>query len=380
MLTTETNTASYVGNGVAVNFILPVRVNEASHLDVRLYDSVTGIWTPLSTSEYTASGFDTDTGVTVTYPLIGSPISSSVTIVLDRVLPLTQNLAFGAHSQWSAESIEDQFDLVTMMLQQLHTNIDRSIYGPEANDIASAAIAAAGLFVAKAGSMMTGELILKAGTSGSPSLRLQTGIAPAAPVTGQIWSVGTSIKAYLGATYTVVMLEQANVWGAGLKQSFTHSGVTAGARLVPAANDPSALVDGDLWYTSVTSRYRVRVAGVSADMGIPGVTAETLGQIASFNDQAGAYQFSLLDAGMVVKSTGAGAQTFTIPANATIAFPVKTYITIMQYGTGQITITPAGGVTLRSAGSKTKTVAQYSCATLLKIATNEWVLFGDLTT
>jgi hypothetical protein len=50
----------------------------------------------------------------------------------------------------------------------------------------------------------------------------------------------------------------------------------------------------------------------------------------------------------------------------------------MQAGAGQITVAGAGGVTLRSNGGKTKTAAQYSLATLLKIATDEWVLGGDI--
>jgi hypothetical protein len=38
------------------------------------------------------------------------------------------------------------------------------------------------------------------------------------------------------------------------------------------------------------------------------------------------------------------------------------------------------GVTLNSTGGKTKTTGQYSVATLIKVGTDEWVLFGDITT
>jgi len=51
---------------------------------------------------------------------------------------------------------------------------------------------------------------------------------------------------------------------------------------------------------------------------------------------------------------------------------------ILQKGAGQVTISPAGGVTINSADSANKTVAQYSMAGLIKLDTNTWVLFGDL--
>lgn len=380
MLSTTTNTAEYIGNGVATNFNLPARVEQASHLSVQLYEILTGVTVPVLPSEYTVTGYGLDTGVDVTYPLIGAPLAATHKLILDRVLPIQQNTSFGTHSGWSAEQIEEQFDYITMVLQQLQTNVDRNIYGPDAGAIASAAIAAAALFLPKAGGIMTGPIQFKAGTAGSAPAKFPTGVAPAAPTQGEVWATATEFKAFLGTTLTVVFLEEVHVWGVGKQQSFTHDAGSPGLRVVPAANDPGGLSNGATWYNSVTGRWRGRIEGVSLDVGFPGLNAETLGQVAGVNDQAGAYQFVLLDAGYVVRSTGAGAQTFTIPADATIAFPIKTYITILQYGAGQITLAAAGGVTLRSSGGKTKSASQYSAITLLKVATNEWIAFGDMTT
>jgi hypothetical protein len=50
----------------------------------------------------------------------------------------------------------------------------------------------------------------------------------------------------------------------------------------------------------------------------------------------------------------------------------------MQLGAGQVTVAAGSGVTLRSAGSLVKTSAQYAVATLVKIASDEWVLLGNL--
>ena len=66
--------------------------------------------------------------------------------------------------------------------------------------------------------------------------------------------------------------------------------------------------------------------------------------------------------------------------NSAIAFPIGTRIELLQGGAGQVTILPTGGVTVNSSGGKTKLAAQYAQATILKVATDTWYLFGDITT
>ena len=51
---------------------------------------------------------------------------------------------------------------------------------------------------------------------------------------------------------------------------------------------------------------------------------------------------------------------------------------VNNYGAGQVTIVAGSGVTLRSDGSKLKIKSQYSAATLVKIGTDEWMVFGNL--
>jgi hypothetical protein len=50
----------------------------------------------------------------------------------------------------------------------------------------------------------------------------------------------------------------------------------------------------------------------------------------------------------------------------------------MQIGAGTVTITAGAGVTLNSDGAKLKTNAQYAVATCLKIASDTWVVVGNL--
>lgn len=88
----------------------------------------------------------------------------------------------------------------------------------------------------------------------------------------------------------------------------------------------------------------------------------------------------LSDANKVVELNFSSGNNLKIPTNASVAFPSGTIITLTQYGSGQVTIVPNSGVTLRSNGSKDKTSGQYSVATLYKRDTNEWYLYGDITT
>jgi hypothetical protein len=98
------------------------------------------------------------------------------------------------------------------------------------------------------------------------------------------------------------------------------------------------------------------------------------------NVQSTDYVLALVDAGAILEMTKATAQTLTVPANASVPFPVGTIINVVQYGAGALTIVPAGAVTVRKRAAFTMVIAgQYGGATLYKRATDEWVLQGDLT-
>jgi hypothetical protein len=97
---------------------------------------------------------------------------------------------------------------------------------------------------------------------------------------------------------------------------------------------------------------------------------ETSAQIAS-------YTLVLADDGKVVELLNASPVTLTVPLNSTVAFPIGTQITILQTGAGQVTIQPTSGVTI-NANPGFKLRAQWTAGTLIKRATNTWVLLGDL--
>lgn len=83
----------------------------------------------------------------------------------------------------------------------------------------------------------------------------------------------------------------------------------------------------------------------------------------------------------LVTYSNAAAIAVTIPLNSSVAFPIGTSINIAQTGAGQVTISGASGVTVRSTGATAttpKTRAQYSAITCVKIATDEWLCLGDI--
>ena len=69
--------------------------------------------------------------------------------------------------------------------------------------------------------------------------------------------------------------------------------------------------------------------------------------------------------------------TITIPTNSAVEFPIGTSLDILGVNTGLITIAGDTGVTVNATpGLKLRN--QWSTCTLLKRATNSWVVYGDL--
>jgi hypothetical protein len=129
--------------------------------------------------------------------------------------------------------------------------------------------------------------------------------------------------------------------------------------------------------TSTESTFLLDVNGtarVSGDTSIDGVLRETV----TTNRQTASYSLVLTDRGKLVEMNVGSANNLTVPLNSSIAFPIGSKIDIAQYGAGQTTVVATSGVTIRSAAGALKLAAQYSGATLVKIASDEWYLFGNI--
>ena len=113
-------------------------------------------------------------------------------------------------------------------------------------------------------------------------------------------------------------------------------------------------------------------AGLDVDaLGFRGIPA---------NDQSGNYTCVAADAGKMIRHpSGAGAgDTFTIPANASVAFEIGTAITFVNLDSNSLSIAITTD-TLRLAGtatSGTRALAQYGIATAVKVDSTTWLISG----
>lgn len=104
------------------------------------------------------------------------------------------------------------------------------------------------------------------------------------------------------------------------------------------------------------------------------------GSAPTVNAQTGTtYTLALTDANNRVTLSNGSAITVTVPPNSSVAFPIGTGVDLIQLNTGQVTVTNGSGVTVTSAiGYKIRTI--FAGCSLIKVATDTWVMVGDIST
>ena len=113
-VSTETNKVSYIGNGVAVGFAVPFPFLEREHLKVlQLLNNV-----QTERTDWTLSGGNL---VFETAPADGARI------IIMREVPLTQETDYRENEILPAETLERNFDKLTMQVQQLAEESGRSV-------------------------------------------------------------------------------------------------------------------------------------------------------------------------------------------------------------------------------------------------------------
>lgn len=162
--------------------------------------------------------------------------------------------------------------------------------------------------------------------------------------------------------------------GAGAVQELPIA-VTAGGNVGIGTTTPGSLL-------TVAGIVESTSGGVKFPDGTTQISAASAVGYAQ-NVQSGNYTPVLSDAGKQIYSANTGAQTITIPTNASVAFPVGSLITIVNMGTNSIRVSGAG-VTLYPNGSISAmsfaNIVPGQLIQLLKTATNVWnCTFGSLT-
>ena len=164
--------------------------------------------------------------------------------------------------------------------------------------------------------------------------------------------------------------------------SGTYTAQTVGSNgQVLTAN--SAQADGVEWTTisgySAPTLGTTSIASGATVSTIAGLTLTAPVINVAFNVQQGPeYTLVLSDNGKIIDYDGQAAPPIiTVPTDSSVAFPVGAQITVVQSSNLQVTFTGAAGVTVNGTpGLKLRN--QWSSATLIKRATNTWLLIGDL--
>jgi len=118
---------------------------------------------------------------------------------------------------------------------------------------------------------------------------------------------------------------------------------------------------------------------VSGEGSGPGLSAADIyAATQSLNTQTDTdYTLVAGDAGRMVILDSATPVTVTVPAEVDVSLPTGTRVDLFQYGAGQVFITGDSGVTVVGTPSL-QLRAQFSCATLVKIDSDSWLLAGDM--
>lgn len=109
-----------------------------------------------------------------------------------------------------------------------------------------------------------------------------------------------------------------------------------------------------------------------------GLTSFTVG-----SDQTADYTPVIADQYQaLIPMNKATAVNFTIPTNASVAYPVGTVLTVLNKGVGAVTIkaVTSGTTTVLSGGAVAAqpTLAQYKTAACIKTATDTWYVVGGI--
>ena len=113
-VSTTTNKVVYIGNGITTTFAIPFPFLEREHLKVRqLLNNV-----QTERSDWTVSGGNL---VFATAP------ANDAQIVIMREVPLTQETDYRENEVLPAETLERNFDKLTMQVQQLKEQADRAV-------------------------------------------------------------------------------------------------------------------------------------------------------------------------------------------------------------------------------------------------------------
>lgn len=195
-----------------------------------------------------------------------------------------------------------------------------------------------------------------------------TGLTPSSPTAGDVVVAGALVVASGGTGQTSAGIATLNAI-----TGWTATGAT-GSTAGKVVFDTNPTITGATLTTPSATGATLDAASTVSDSGTIATNSVGFRGIPQ-NAQTGAYVLALTDNGKQISITTGG---ITIPANASIAFPIgATVVLFNNSGSGQaIAITTD---TLRQAGTTntgSRTLGNYGLCTVVKVASTTWVVSG----
>lgn len=198
--------------------------------------------------------------------------------------------------------------------------------------------------------------------------------------------VPTADKAMIWSSETAITLVDTTTYGRSLwnvaNEAALKSLINAEAGVdFQAFDDDLAAIA--LLTTTALGRSLLEVANAAAIRTLAGLVIGTdvlqLGLIAGYDAVTANTTLALADVGKLKAMNNSSTRTFTIPANATVAFPLYATIPLARIGTGAVNVTAASGVTLNGVSQGSGAIsAQWNSATLIKVGENAWQIYGAI--
>jgi hypothetical protein len=178
--------------------------------------------------------------------------------------------------------------------------------------------------------------------------------------------------------------------------NWTSNNPTLGAGEIGYETDTAKykIGTGSATWTSLSYAYTAGAQGTTGIQGLTGIQGSlglqgtqglqgTNTTTATINAQSTNYTLATTDQDKMITVSGLGTQYVSIPTNATAAFPVGSVVHIsgMSAGTFTIQAVTSGTTAIQSVGATAtapKLRTQYSAADALKLATDTWLIVGDI--
>jgi hypothetical protein len=349
--------AESVGNSSTTDHPYDWKIDAETELLVTKVTIATGAEEPLVLNTgYTVTGVGNPLGGNV---VITPAISNAYRIVTTSQIPFDQPNDFTNQVSPTPENLESSYDRLCRQIKRIAEELDRCVK-------------------VTVGSEITPDELIQ-----SLQTQVATATAAAATATG---AASTASDAALEATTAAALLPLNN---------FT-------AVTDPTVNDDTAdgYRAGSEWINTLTGdRFSCTSAALGAAIWTP-ISADlsALSNMAyetktdyvlqtevpaikavAQNSNSDDYTAVLSDAGKYLYHNSATPHTFTIPANASVAYPIGTALTFVNpNGSGTLTISiTSDAMRLAGAGSTgSRTLAANGMATALKISATQWIIAG----